>query len=169
MTPIEWLEKWEPGFKDLKPEERDAIMQFALFWGYFEAKVLDNNASSARIADAVKTWHDGEKLKKLDHFADSLAYFRQRYYENGEFTHHFEDRTKGLLLRKGDQPDLVKAVLSGQNDDLVACVTAVLIIVYRFRNNLMHGMKWAYDIRGQQDNFLHASQVLMRAVEIHTT
>lgn len=33
------------------------------------------------------------------------------------------------------------------------------------RNNLFHGLKWAYGMRGQRDNFIHASRVLMLATD----
>lgn len=47
------------------------------------------------------------------------------------------------------------------------CAAAALIIVYRFRNNLFHGTKWGYGIRGQFDNFRHANDVLMAALDVH--
>tara|TARA_B100000614_G_scaffold111617_1_gene100153 strand:- start:1007 stop:1162 length:156 start_codon:yes stop_codon:yes gene_type:complete len=43
----------------------------------------------------------------------------------------------------------------------------VLIIVWRFRNNLFHGEKWAYQLQGQLSNFTHANAVLMRLLERH--
>ena len=49
-------------------------------------------------------------------------------------------------------------------DDVAA---AVLIIVYRFRNNLFHGAKWLYEFREQIKNFNHANTALMKAVELH--
>ena len=46
-------------------------------------------------------------------------------------------------------------------------VAAVLIIVYRFRNNLFHGEKWEYQLEGQLENFQQASSVLVQAIEWH--
>ena len=43
----------------------------------------------------------------------------------------------------------------------------MLIIVWRFRNNLFHGEKWAYQLQGQLSNFTHANAVLMRLLERH--
>ena len=53
------------------------------------------------------------------------------------------------------------------NADVAEVAAALLIIVYRFRNNLLHGVKWAYEIRGQFENFRHANAVLMQAIELH--
>jgi hypothetical protein len=69
-------------------------------------------------------------------------------------------------LRRNDQADLVKDVLRGDDNDPVNCVIAVLIIVYRLRNNLFHGGKWAYGIRDQQSNFRQANKTLMNAMQL---
>ena len=44
---------------------------------------------------------------------------------------------------------------------------ALLMIVWRLRNNLFHGAKWAYGLRDQRENFTHANSVLMRLLERH--
>src|SRR5690606_20315246 len=92
-----------------------------------------------------------------------LAYFRQRYFANGQFTHHFTH----LNLRRPDQRDLIRSVLDGSNDDPRDRLLTVLMIVWRFRNNLFHGEKWAYKLQGQPQNFTHANAVLMRVLERH--
>jgi len=61
---------------------------------------------------------------------------------------------------------MVMTVLRGDNNDPADCVTAVLIIVYRLRNNLIHGAKWDYGLRGQQSNFDQANKALMAAMQI---
>ena len=45
-------------------------------------------------------------------------------------------------------------------------ILALLIIVYRLRNNLFHGEKWNYYFKDQLGNFTHASAILMRTVEL---
>ena len=96
-------------------------------------------------------------------FNPELAYFQNRYYTDGDFTYHFDQ----LCLRRADQPDLVKRVLKNDPASLAEIAAALLIIVYRFRNNLLHGVKWAYEIHGQFENFSHANSVLMQAIELH--
>ena len=46
-------------------------------------------------------------------------------------------------------------------------VAVVLIIVYRYRKNLFHGVKWSYELRGQLENFMHANTILMQGIELH--
>ena len=45
--------------------------------------------------------------------------------------------------------------------------TVILIIVYRIRNNLFHGEKWSYGLQGQLNNFKHANEALMKAIELN--
>jgi hypothetical protein len=99
-----------------------------------------------------------------DHwFEPELAYFRNRYFRDGAFTYHFDN----LNIRGGDQPDLVQKVLSIGAAKRFEIAAATLIIVYRFRNNLFHGEKWAYQLKGQLEIFTHANAVLMQAIELH--
>jgi hypothetical protein len=73
----------------------------------------------------------------------------RRYFSNGALTHEFMQ----LNLRANDKPELVKAVVRGDATNLSDIVTVIFIVIYRLRNDLFHGAKWAYGIRGQLDNF----------------
>jgi len=137
-------------------------MEFSFLWSLFEAETLDTNASAAAIVALTKQWHANGLLTE-DTFVEQLAYFRNRYCPEGEFTHHFAH----LHLRPTDQPDTVARVLQGGGADRDELAAALLIIAYRFRNNLFHGVKWAYGIKGQLENFRHASALLTRAIELH--
>ena len=137
-------------------------MYFSLLWSFFEAKAMHTNASSNRILALVHEWAAQNRLN-LAPFSQSLAYFKNRYFNSGDYSDLFH----GLNLRKGDNPELVKAVLRGENTNDADCVAALLIVVYRLRNNLFHGVKWAYDIRDQLDNFTNANNAIMAALETH--
>ena len=162
MNPIDWLCKNAHGFSNLSEEERAAIMHFALLWSLFEAEALDTNASASNILALVNKWAD-QDLLNIAAFTQSLAYFKDRYFKNGLLTDDFS----GLDLRKNDKPTLVSAVLKGENTNPTDCVAVLFIIVFRLRNNLFHGKKWAYEIRGQLDNFAHANDALMAALELN--
>ena len=126
------------------------------------SKVMGNFARADRILAKVDEWREANMLD-ADQYDGELAYFRQRYFANGEFTHHFDH----LHLRPADQPDILQSVLDGRNNDARDRLLTVLIIVWRFRNNLFHGEKWAYQLQGQLPNFTHANAVLMRLLERH--
>ncbi|WP_319586763.1 hypothetical protein [uncultured Desulfobulbus sp.] len=161
MNPIQWLEQNAPGFKALSEKERAAITHFALLWSFFEARALSTRGSSRAILALIHDWSAQGRLR-TEPFAESLLYFQQRYYVNGAETHHLA----GLNLRPNDCRDLVHAVLKGENSNPADRIAVLLIVVYRLRNNLFHGAKWAYEIQGQLDNFTHANVTLMNALSI---
>jgi hypothetical protein len=160
INPIEWLCAKAPGFSDLSDEERTAITYFSLLWSFFEAEALQTNASASSIFMLVHKW-EGDGRLNISPFASSLSYFRNRYFNNGKLTENFD----GLHLRRNDCPELVNKVLKGENTNPADNVSTLLIIVFRLRNNLFHGVKWAYGIRGQLENFTNANEALMAALD----
>lgn len=161
MNPIRWLEQNAPGFDMLPKQDRAVIAHFALLWSFFEARTLSTRGSAHAIIALTQEWSAQGRLT-IEPFSKSLMYFQQRYYANGVGTNYLT----GLNLRRNDCPKLVHAVLKGENTNPVDCVAALLIVVYRLRNNLFHGAKWAYGIRGQLHNFTHANTTLMNALLI---
>ncbi len=156
MVQLADIERIAPGVAHLSPEEHEALQRFTLLWTLFEAQVLENNASVRKIC---------EKIANIDPeiigggwFQEQLTYFSNRYTEEGRTNYRFDN----LHLRNNDNPDLVREVLTGKDaapdSQLIACLT----IVYRFRNNFFHGIKWAYGLRDQLDNFTHSSSLLAR-------
>jgi hypothetical protein len=157
----DWLTSYAPGYGALKPREREAIAYFCLLWSLFEAQQMVNNANAKRICDRVREWaHEG--ALNMRSFEKPLEYFRNRYFSHGEFTYNFN----ALNFRSSDRRPIVERVLSGASNDAGDVVIALLLIVYRLRNNLFHGMKWGDELREQEANFKNANEVLMRALEI---
>jgi hypothetical protein len=159
---IEWLKARAPGFNNLLQEEQDAITDFSLLWSFFECRILNTEASARTIFSAVEGWHHSGSLSP-QLFNSELAYFRNRYYANGEPTDYFN----GLRLQRPDRAPIVRAVLDGTDNDPQNTAAAVLIIVYRYRNNLFHGVKWGYELAGQIGNFTNANNVLIKVLERH--
>ena len=158
----QWLIGKVPGFGDLPPKDRSALFNFVLIWTLFEAQIMNNRAQVDRIVAKVDEWHVSSDLN-ADIYDDVLAYFRKRYFKNGDFTGSFG----ALNLRPSDQPALVRAVVDGSDNDPRNRVLAILLIIWRYRNNLFHGEKWTYKMKGQRDNFTHASKALMQMIERH--
>jgi len=137
-------------------------MHFSLLWSFFEAETLHTNASANGILALVHKWASDGRLD-ITSFVPSLNYFRDRCFNQRTATEHLG----GLNLRPNDSPELVGAVLKGENTNPADCVAVLLIVVFRLRNNLFHGVKWAYGIRGQLGNFTNANAALMAALETH--
>ena len=159
----DWLYENAPGYQELNEEEKYAIMNFSWLWSLFEAQLLEYSASANSIQKFIKDWGDSGILQ-VDDFIEYKDYFAQRYMDdentNGRFPHlHLREKT--------DKPGLVVRVLKNETNDVSEIVTALLIIVLRYRNNYFHGMKWAYGYEEQLDNFTVANKLLMKIMEIH--
>lgn len=159
---MKWLKERAPGINNISEEELHEITNFSLLWSLFEARVLANNGNAASICRIVDSWDEDGSLRANTYDVE-LAYFRHRYFAHGNITHHFQN----LHLRASDRPDLVRAVIDESNNIPCDCVTAIFIIIYRFRNNLFHGVKWQYQLAGQFDNFSNANSVMMKALDSH--
>ncbi|MGT2441023.1 hypothetical protein ACU4GH_40385 (plasmid) [Bradyrhizobium betae] len=163
MTKVmEWLKAKAPGFNELSEDEQNAIADFSLLWSLFESRILDANGNVKNICDKVQAWHDALTLD-ADIFDPELVYLRQRYYANNAFTYHFDN----LHFRKPDREDLVRSVIDGTDNGARSRMAAVLIIVFRYRNNLFHGVKWQYKLEDQLGNFTTANTILTKVLEQH--
>lgn len=156
-----WLTERAPGFQELSAEERAAIADFSIIWSLFEAQCLSTRASAHTIEEYVRPLCAKGLLNDFD-TAPFLGYFRNRYVSQGALN----DTYRGLKLRDNDLPSLVEAVILGNDSNSGHVVTALLVIAYRLRNNLFHGVKWAYGIAGQMDNFLYASSLLASVMDL---
>jgi hypothetical protein len=162
MNAIAWLRRRQPGFDELKPEAVEQISQFSLLWTYFEAKVLETNATAAKIV-AVSNEIVANGADQRDEVTASLQHFRERCVEEDRFNYHFDQ----LHFRQSDRQQLVADVLLGKSEAKQDQLAAALLIVLRLRNNLFHGLKWAYELRDQQENFRLATELLVAACELH--
>jgi hypothetical protein len=109
---MRWLWAKAPGFYALPEADRGAIFNFTFLWSLFEAQVMGNFARADLICTKVDEWRDAGTLD-ADQYAPERDYFRQRYFANGAFTHHFPH----LNLRPADQPGIVQSVLDGNIND----------------------------------------------------
>lgn len=152
---LEDIEQVAPGVNDLSQDEQNALQRFTLLWSLFEAQKLDERASVRKIAEKVNLL-----ASSPDWFNDQLDYFKNRYIDEDNTNYHFDN----LHLRDNDNPQRVISVLKGEitepKEQLIACLT----IVYRFRNNFFHGVKWAYGLRDQLSNFTHAVDLLKQCL-----
>ena len=137
-------------------------MHFLFLWSLFESEALKRRGGVNVLVTVARRWAENDLLAEIP-FEPQLANFRSRYFRNGAFTNRFDH----LNLRKGDRPDLVRKVLASETAANSEIAAAVLIIVFRFRNNLFHGEKWEYRLHGQLENFNHANAILMHSIELN--
>lgn len=159
---ISWLKKHAIGFSALTEVEYQTIMEFSLLWSLFEGEVMNTSANAGTIRNTVNTWAEKGFLG-FEKFSIPFKYFTDRYFNDDQFTGAFER----LNFRRNDNIELVQQALSVDQSSYSDRVTALLIIVYRLRNNLFHGIKWADSLKGQLGNFEHANTAIMAAIETH--
>ena len=158
----EWFKLNAPGYSSLRQEELEAIKDFSLLWSLFEAQLLNSQASANSIEAKVNSLNQTRPFDERD-FSIYKTYFVDRYTEINQVNNNFTN----LHLRVNDKPDLIRDVLEGRVNSINNVVTAMLIIIYRYRNNFFHGVKLDYEFKGQQDNFQTANSLLMKMMDIN--
>lgn len=161
MNALTWIAKRDPGFGGLGEDAQTKMTEFLWLWTYFEANIFLGAASPKAI---VKLADDLAKANAIDleKLKGPVSYFRARYFAGDDFTYHYGH----LHLRKSDNVELVRAVLSGADDSARSQLACALTVTYRYRNNFFHGLKWAYGLQGQQQNFEVANRLLTMTIEM---
>ena len=145
----EWInDRFGTNFSEV---DLSSVKDFSLIWNVFENVVCQNNFSIARTEEVIKN-----SLIDSTEFNSYLEYFKNRYVSNGTFTNRFQY----LHFRNNDRRNLVEDVLLGNNTKNNDIILALLIIVYRYRNNLFHGIKRIQEIDKQRENFENANGVI---------
>lgn len=80
-------------------------------------------------------------------------------------TDGFGDRFEGLYFRSNDRRNHVESVLVEGPASLKDMLLALMIIVYRLRNNLFHGLKTLDTLNDQVQNLAVASRCLAAVLE----
>lgn len=164
MEPKDWLMQNAPECGKLEDDELKAITYFCLLWSLFEARVLEKFADIEKITGAVIAMKQRGRISE-GCCKDAFEYFQDRYTNGDSFNEKFE----ALNFREGDKRGFVEDVLMNRvsDPDPALILEALLIIIYRLRNNLFHGEKWDYGIKCQKENFRQANNVLMRVMDLH--
>lgn len=158
---LDFINHYIGGDEDLQPEMFEVIKDFSLLWSLFEGQIFETNFNVRLLENKIIRWSQ-ENLINSEYFSKVLEYFKHRYFENGEESEHF----RRLNFRSSHHESLVRSVLLGQKTDLISLIQAVVIIIYRFRNNFFHGNKWEYRFSGQLQNFTISNEVLVSLLEI---
>ncbi len=161
MEATTWLQHAVAGFAALTSAERRAIRDFTLLWSLFEARLTACNASIPEI-EAAMTRLEAAGVLDVARLDRPLRHFRDRYAPGGVLIPRFE-----ALRLNGHGRPLVERVLTGEPAGPAEIANALMIIVYRLRNNLFHGNKWNDGIQDQRANFQTANRILMALMDMH--
>jgi hypothetical protein len=135
-----------------------AIADFCAMWAVFEG---------TELVDAVTAVDELAKIacrlvKGNIDFSEALSFWSNRYVEDGKTNESFNK----LRLTHELHVKLVVDVLLKNQNNPIHIVHAILLIVYRLRNNLFHGNKDITQIHNQVTNLNMASKTLMNIANV---
>ena len=153
-----------PNFEELPDEEKQEISSFTWLWSSFEGKHCDTNAAEQNLTTFA------ERNVVSDNMTVELAicawnYFKDRYLTGGDTRNHL-DHLMGNIPNRGRS--IRQAITAGLDDGATTNEksVALVLIIYRLRNNLFHGTKGQYGFVDQFKNFQHANALLRSWIEI---
>lgn len=132
------------------------IKEFALMWNIFEKIVCDTRCTLNTIKRRT-----AEIDFDLSGFEEHLTYFKTRYVE----AEQTNERFNYLRINNTAYSELVRSVLLNEEGSEPNQILAMLVIVYRYRNNLFHGNKNIRYLDTQEINFYHANQILCKVLD----
>jgi len=154
-----WINTNCLGGDALRPETFDVISSFTLMWNFFEGVMCANRAHIGAfeiLSDKIS-----QHLSLSAEIEAAVRFWAARYVSGANFNHLFQ----GLHFRPRDCPERVEAVLRGEKTDPRSQLLAVMIITYRLRNNLFHGLKTIDTLNEQAPNLAIACRVLAAIVQ----
>jgi len=155
-TVLEWITNFFQTDGNLEQVDIEPIKNFSLLWNAFEGTFANRRFTISNIEGRIN-----QQVFDIEKYREFLEYFQDRYTENGQTNNRFSY----LKFRPNDRVALVREVLLGSNQNIHSIILAIIIIVYRFRNNPFHGEKEIARIRSQRSNFDQACQFLMKLME----
>jgi hypothetical protein len=156
-----WLNSHRGDAPELLESGLSDVLCFSLMWSLFERRACATNANINAICGVATRLYDRGRLTVED-FQPYLAYFRNRYLSEGEETNEKFER---LRFRENDRKQTVEDVLKGKLVDPASIVFALLVIVFRLRNNLFHGTKNLFQLPEQGENFAVANRLLATVLD----
>lgn len=140
---------------DLQNETVLEIGKFSILWNCFEHNWCGNNCNSDKIKSIVKSLQFD--MEKQAQFADVLN--KRRNWFGQLETDYVRDSLHPSNARASTEDDMqiMLQFLAQEGDDLLC---GCLLVIYRIRNNLMHGIKLLEELDGQIELFRAANDIL---------
>lgn len=159
LKTTQWInEKFSVSLTD---KDYNGLTEFLLLWNLFEDRLFENTFT---IEKAERYINGYINRFNPDVCNRAFEYFKKRYtnIELGIVTYPlFEE----LNFRRTDKKEFVDSVLVADSPSLKDKVLASIIIIFRYRNNLFHGLKDITQINYQQSNFVEANKMLKIFIE----
>lgn len=136
----------------------NSLGTFTLMWAIFEASEgEERNNMLGQITSFSNRLAEHAPVNLVD---EEFSYWKTRYIANGEQTNKF----RKLRLSDERQVELLLTTLSSEQPTFRDKLESCLLIVYRYRNNMFHGMKDVRKLNDQEQNFIMATNLLQKVL-----
>jgi hypothetical protein len=162
MTDIQqWLRSNIETMTTFSDEAYTSISDFSIMWAIFEGTQLKDIEKDKAVVDELE-----DIAKRVSNNIGSLDYaynyWSQRYINfDGQASKRFEK----LGFKHVPHSEKVLRVLKGHAANRDEFIHALLLIVYRLRNNLFHGEKDMTKINGQVENLTYGALILKDVIQ----
>jgi hypothetical protein len=156
-----WFKENSRNAPSLKQETIKVVAGFTLLWNLFEDCICDNYAKLRAFKNIISNLEYLPKLEKS--INESLSFYQNRYVEGQNTNYLFEELY--FQEREENWKEHVKAVLKGEIAGIYDKTLALLLVAYRIRNNLFHGLKSVESWDDQAKNISEASRILSIVIE----
>ena len=147
LNVLEWLNTYYENTKNFNDDKINAVRDFSLLWNLLESKLGNRNVNIQTLATIASTTYLIDSRK--DFYISCLEYLKQRYINNN-ITNEFFDQ---LRFRATDKREFVANVFKQAETNPEKIIEALLIIIYRLRNNMFYGEK--------ELNAIHSLKILI--------
>jgi hypothetical protein len=155
-TTKDWISENIRDGNNIDDATYQSIADFCVMWALFEGTELHGIEVAVDELENVAN----RIAASLQNIQGILDYWKNRYIEEGQINNRFWQ----LHLNHVPHRNLVIKVLTEADTNQVNIVHALLLITYRLRNNLFHGVKDITRIRYQTENLNNASEFLKNAL-----
>ena len=129
-------------------------------WNMFEGELCKTSANVRKLSQVgVLLARRGLMLHSSS--KSFLKFVQDRYWNENELTGKFQS----LHLRSAAEVAAVSEMLSCKTTDQARVVYALLLIVYRYRNNTFHGLKEIEEVLGSPELFDQSARFLGAVLE----
>jgi len=165
MMPLN-LKNWMNSFFDQAVEANSStlieIQKFTVLWVIFEKYVCNENANYRQIEVQLEKINSANI--KVELYGEELNYFKGRYTDPQGHTKLFDNIFTTRNIDQINQARCLK-VLKSEVTDPLEILISLSFLIYRYRNNLFHGVKDVMRLDDQHDNFINANSFLAKLIQ----
>lgn len=154
---IDWLKNKIVNFKT---DEIESVLLFAFFWNLFERKIAECKAEISKSRDYTSQLDFDSRYD--EDLEEIWEYLKNRYVAIGVVTDKFKD----FEFKPNDKKEFVQATLLAYDSSKADKYESILRIIFRLRNNLLHGVKDIIQINEQNGLFRNANHFLSILLDI---